>query len=146
MSNPMEGAEAPLPGQVAVAAARLLEDWRSATERARAYLVAAGVSKAQQTAIAERAALLAATAPESGEPSDALGATLSRMRQLLLDGIPRSAAKLSSEDEFLAWRLAAALAGGASEVSPHGVAAALPVRRRLASMPPLARASMSPNR
>jgi membrane glycosyltransferase len=146
MSNPMEGAEAPLPGQVAVAAARLLEDWRSATERARAYLVAAGVSKAQQTAIAERAALLAATAPESGEPSDALGATLSRMRQLLLDGIPRSAAKLSSEDEFLAWRLAAALAGGASKVSPHGVAAALPVRRRLASMPPLARASMSPNR
>jgi membrane glycosyltransferase len=146
MSNPMEGAASPLPGQVAVAAARLLEDWRSAAERARAYLAAAGVSKAQQTAIAERAALLAATAPESGEARDALGATLSRMRQLLLDKIPRGTAKLSSEDEFLAWRLAAAFAGGASQMSPNSVAAALPMRRRLASMPPLARASMSPNR
>jgi membrane glycosyltransferase len=146
MSNPMEGAASPLPGQVAVAGTRLLEDWRSAAERARAYLAAAGVGKAQQTAIAERAALLAATTPESGEARDALGATLWRMRQLLLDKIPRGTAKLSSEDEFLAWRLAAAFAGGASEVSPNGVAAALPMRRRLASMPPLARASMSPNR
>ncbi len=67
------------------------------------------------------------------------------MRELLLDGVPRSATKLGSEEEFLAWRLAAAFAGGASEVSLKSVAAALPVRRRLASMPPLARASMSPN-
>ena len=164
MSNPLEGAApageiagprravpngsaaAPLPGQVEVSGTRLLEDWRSAAERARAYLAAAGVAEDQQAAIAERAALLAATAPEPGDPSDALGATLARMRKLLLDGTPRSTAKISSEDEFLAWRLAAAFAGGASEMSPDGAAAALPVRRRLASMPPLARASMSPNR
>ena len=104
-----------------------------------------GHERRHATAIAERAALLAATAPEAGEPGDAIGATLSKMRELLLDEVPRSATKLGSEEEFLAWRLAAAFAGGASEVSLESVAAALPVRRRLASMPPLARASMSPN-
>ena len=133
------------PGQVEVTGKRLLEDWRSAAERARAYLAAAGVDDAMQTAIAERAALLAATAPAADEPCDAIGTTLSKMRELLLDEVPRSATKLGSEEEFLAWRLAAAFAGDASKVSLESVAAALPVRRRLASMPPLARSSMSPN-
>jgi hypothetical protein len=130
---------------VVLARSRLFEDWRSAAERVRTYLRAAGVGEPERTAVAERAVLRAAT--DSGEGEGVLGATLSSMRQILLDGVPRSeTAEVGSEDAFLAWRLGAAVAGGASEVSPKSVAAPLAMRRRLASMPPLARASMSPNR
>jgi membrane glycosyltransferase len=136
--------EEPLPDQVVLARTRLIEDWRSAAERARNYLRAAGVGEPERTRVAERAVLHAATDFAAGE--GAFGATLSSMRRLLLDAVPRSEAEMDDEDAFLAWRLGAAFAGGASEVSPKGVVAPLPVRRRLASMPPLARASMSPNR
>ncbi|MCU0668220.1 MAG: glucans biosynthesis glucosyltransferase MdoH [Myxococcota bacterium] len=122
---------------------RLLQDWKSAATRAHGYLVAAGVREPDATAIAEDAAQRAAMLSAGG---DALGGTLAQMRQLLLAKLPRSTSALSSEDEFLAWRLTAAFAGGASEVPLEVLAAPLPLRRRLASMPPFARGSMSPNR
>jgi membrane glycosyltransferase len=134
-----------LPDEIVVARTRLFENWRGAAERTREYLQAAGVGEPARTEVAERAVVRAAVAPP-GQSDDVLGATLSSMRALLLEPLPRSDTKLTSEDEFLAWRLGAAFAGGASEVTPQGVTAPLPVRRRLASMPPLARASMSPNR
>ena len=116
----------PLPEQVVVARSRLFEDWRSATERARSYLKAAGVGEPARSDIAERAALRAATAPDTGEASNALGGTLSSMRQILLEAIPPGETRIGDDDAFLAWRLGAAFAGGASEVSQRGVVAPLP--------------------
>jgi membrane glycosyltransferase len=130
---------------LALPATRLLQDWKSAARRARQYLLAAGVREPDASAIAELAAERAATASASGA-CDALAETLAQMRQVLMEKLPRSAAALSSEDEFLAWRLMAAFAGGASDMPLSVLAAPLPLRRRLASMPPFARAFMSPNR
>lgn len=122
---------------------RLLQDWKSAATRAHGYLVAAGVREPDASAIAEQAAERAALVSTG---TDTLAATLAQMRHLLLSKLPRSTSALSSEDEFLAWRLMAAFAGGASDVPLSVLAAPLPLRRRLSSMPPFLRGSMSPNR
>ena len=122
---------------------RLLQNWKSAVNRAHDYLAAAGVREPDASALSEHAAERAATVSAGG---DTLAATLAEMRRLLLEKLPRSGSTLSSEDEFLAWRLTAAFAGGASDVPLQVLAAPLPVRRRLASMPPFTRGSMSPNR
>jgi hypothetical protein len=122
---------------------RLLQDWKSAADRAHGYLVAAGVREPDASAIAAEAAERTAAMPAG---TDALTGTLAQMRQLLLEKLPRGTSSLSSEDEFLAWRLTAAFAGGASDVPLQVLAAPLPLRRRLSSMPPFARGSMSPNR
>jgi hypothetical protein len=123
-----------LPEKVVLVRSRLLEDWRSAAGRARSYLRAAGVGEPARTELAERAVLRAATTPDPGSADDALGATLSSMRHLVLEKFPRNETRLGGEDAFLAWRLGAALAGGASEVSPESVVAPQPSRRRLASI------------
>lgn len=124
--------------------ARLLQDWKSAADRARSYLAAAGVREPDASAIAQQAAERAAAAPSDSR--DAIGDTLECMRQLLLEKLPRSATALTADDEFLAWRLTAAFAGGASDVPLQVLAAPLPLRRRLSSMPPFSRAHMAPNR
>jgi len=124
---------------------RLLQDWKSAADRARAYLLAAGVREPDASALAQHAVERAAAAPSEGT-RDALADTLECTRQLLLEKTPRAATPLSSDDEFLAWRLTAAFAGAASDVPRDVRVAPSPLRRRLVSMPPLARAHMAPNR
>jgi len=122
---------------------RLLQDWKSASDRARSYLLAAGIHEPDASVIAQQAAERAAAVQP---PRDALSDTLECMRNLLLEKLPRRTASLSSDDEFLAWRLMAAFSGAASDLPLQMLAAPLPLRRRLSSMPPFARGQMAPNR
>jgi membrane glycosyltransferase len=144
-TTPAETEPSPQRSALVLSRDRLLQDWKSAAGRARAYLRAAGVRASDADEIAAEAAERAADAKPQG-PVDALPETLANMRQLLLEKLPRRNAALDSDDEFLAWRVVAAFSGGASEMPLQAIAAPLPLRRRLLSMPPFARGSMSPNR
>ncbi len=94
-----------------VPAARLLQDWKDAHERALAYLAALGFPADDRQALATDAIARAVEQPwEAG--SEAVAETLRAVRQLVRerrDTVARTWTGVG--DEFLAWRLARALAG-----------------------------------
>ena len=151
-------------GAVAVPPERLLQDWKEAHDRAIAYLHALEVPPADHQALAT-AAVMRALAREEWETGDAVAETQRALRVLLPERYPPAhPLPPPGMDEFLAWRLDAALTnrfgthtarlagddadGGARPV----ITAAPPVepaaidRRALGvvASPPLARGSMAP--
>ncbi len=103
-----------------VPAERLLEDWKEAHERARAYLAALGVPPEERPALVALA-IERALAVAWDEGSDAVVETLRALRQIMPDREPRRGPGLAG-DPFLAWRLDRALAGR----TPDGEGAARP--------------------
>jgi len=110
---------APLPPE------RLLHDWRTAHDRAAAYLDALGAPPAETREFAWRAAAGAATDPSWPPGAGAIASTLRALRCLLVaatDGEPADA-----DEAFLGWRLRRLLAGAAQSVRarltelPHGL-------------------------
>ena len=151
MSEPLAGAGPgdptprvePLPDRLSIERERLFHDWRSACERALAYLAALGLAAPRQRALAEEATVRAATRPAAAG-GGALAATFAELRALLLRSSPQRALLPSpgEPDEFVAWRLDSVLARGQEMAAP--LARSGP--RRLASMPLLARGAMIPHR
>jgi len=121
-------------------AERLLQDWKGAHERARAYAAALGLPAAAGRALADEAVERALLRPwEPG--ADACGETLRALRELLLR-CPR-AADLDGLEPFLAWRLDRLLAGKTPRGAPGRRPREVPVRDgALRSAPMLSRRSM----
>jgi membrane glycosyltransferase len=128
--------------RLGVPAARLLQDWREAHERAFAYLTALGLGKRECEALATAAVERALEQPWSSA-SDAVAETLEAVRRLVSEWSPQTLALSGERAEFLAWRLEAAFAGRAPTGDGAGPASAVPVRDGVfRSTPPLTRRSM----
>jgi hypothetical protein len=110
---------------------RLLQDWKEAYRRARAYLDALGWPADGRDALANDAVSRALGA-DWAEGADAIGETLRAVRELVT-ARERTAA---DGDAFLAWRAAHAVQG-----DPHALGG-----KRLCSMPDLSRGRMVPER
>jgi membrane glycosyltransferase len=137
---------------------RLLQDWKEAHERAIAYLQALGLPAEQHERLA-RTAIECALRRESWEPgSDALHETLRALRGLIPEGCPVAPrAWPAGTDGFLMWRLNAFLSGifgvpprsdAGPELLPPPSTSRTSARcgSRLASVPPLTRGAMVPER
>jgi membrane glycosyltransferase len=126
---------------------RLFEDWRSARDRARAYLAGLDVPEPERSGLAERAVERAASDAEPG--GEAHAATLAALRKLLLEAHPRQleAPHAGEPDEFVGWRIETVLAGGLDAAPPEtGHDRRIAGRRRLYSMPLHTRTSFAPHR
>jgi membrane glycosyltransferase len=109
-----------------VPAARLVQDWKTAHERAAAYCTAVGLPEADCFVLASDAVARAIDQPWDAA-SDAVSETLRALRGLLLERWPVAGAG----DDFAGWRLARALDRVTAPEVP-----------RLGSMPPLERGTM----
>ena len=130
-----------------VPADKLLQDWKEAHARALAYLDALGIPPTEREALTADAIARALRAQPWELTSSAVAETLRALRQVLPERYPISRRPLApAMDEFLAWRLDAALSGRFS-AQAKPTAAALPQRRSgvLSSMPPLSRGPMVPS-
>jgi len=129
-----------------VPADKLLQDWKEAHARTLAYLDALGTPAADREALATEAIARALRAQAWAAGSDAVAETLRALRRLLPERYPasrRSAPALT--DEFLAWRLDAALSGHFAAPGPQASPPLLPRSNGAASsMPPLNRGAMVP--
>lgn len=128
---------------LALAPARLLQNWEEAYARARAYLKALGVPEDSRNRLATRAVERALGRPW-GSGTHAVGETLRALRELLQESPPARAVALESVDGFATWRLANAVApprsiGGARD-------GAAKETRRFRSMPNLTRGHMTGHR
>ncbi len=119
--------ECELPTRLEVSQAALVQDWKGARERARAYLAALEVDGQPGADLSERALAQAAGQPEWPAGADAFGETVSRVRRAVAD---MDRATGDGAARFLHWRLARSLR---QEPSPA------------LRMPPLERTSMMPH-
>jgi membrane glycosyltransferase len=94
-------------GRLQVSADRLLQDWKTAHDRAHAYLAALGLARGEKARLADAAVARAVERPwEAG--GDAIGETLRAARELVQEsGVERQDGPMS----FLGWRLARLFAG-----------------------------------
>lgn len=122
----------------AVPPERLLQDWKLAHERARAYLAALALPDDEATALAAAAVERAVNRPRWDDGGDALTETLRAVRELLLerDAAAAPAAAGAGVDAFAAWRLARA--------TGRAVAALPLCASRFWSGPRITRRSMEP--
>ena len=132
---------------LALAPARLLQNWEEAYARARAYLTALGVPEDSHNRLATRAVERALGRPW-GSGTHAVDETLRALRELLQESpVPRGLG-LENIDGFATWRLATALAPSPDSRTdlaaepPPGIRDA----HRLRSMPPLTRGHMTGHR
>jgi membrane glycosyltransferase len=130
-----------------VPAAKLLQDWKQAHARTLAYVDALGIPPDDRESLAAEAIARALGAQPWEPGSNAVAETLRALRRLLLERYPtarRPAAPLT--DEFLAWRLDAALSG---RFAAQGSAAPATLPQRSSgvpsSMPELNRGPMVPS-
>ena len=120
---------------------RLLQDWKAAHIRTRAYLAALGVPDAERDALARDAVERALREAQWSDDGDAIAETLRAVRALLPERYPLPAPPgLSAVDPFTAWRVAACLSGRFGEAP----GAAHP--GSVSAMPPPTRRSMVPER
>jgi membrane glycosyltransferase len=137
---------------LALAPARLLQNWEEAYARARAYLKALGIPEDSRNRLATRAVERALGRPW-GSGTHAVEETLRALRELLQESFPLGAAPPESVDDFAAWRLAMALAPPAGVRSAPDLAqpggprdGTLRETRKLRSMPNLTRGHMTGHR
>jgi membrane glycosyltransferase len=129
-----------------VPADRVLQDWKAVHVRALAYLDALGVPESGREDVAAESIARALRAQSWQAGSDAIIETLRALRQVVPERYPNGRPPASAAmDEFLAWRLEEAIAGGSADAGCS--AAALPRRHSgvLSSMPTLNRGSMVPS-
>jgi membrane glycosyltransferase len=130
-----------------VPAARLLQDWKEAHARAVAYLAALGVPAGERQAVATEAAVRALADEHWDGEGDAVAATSSALRAVLIERYPKAPRPWDDAlDAFAAWRLDALLAARFAEDRPPPPAAPPEWRGRFAAMPPLMRGAMVPER
>jgi membrane glycosyltransferase len=97
----------------AVGLDRLLQDWKEAHDRARAYVAALGIPPPARDALAATAVARAHALPwEPG--ADAVAATLEALRTLVIERQPAAGPPCDGADPFLVWRLRTALRGRAA--------------------------------
>jgi len=114
--SPDASLAAPHARRLEVAPERLIQDWKEAHERARAYLAALDVPEAERDALAAEAVERALDGPWDGA-TEAVGATLAAVRRLVLERSVDGAGG-DPDEAFRAWRLARASAGSRS--APRG--------------------------
>ncbi|HYR96712.1 MAG TPA: glucans biosynthesis glucosyltransferase MdoH [Candidatus Binatus sp.] len=128
--------------RLGVPAARLLQDWREAHERALAYLAALGLDGEEREGLANEAVERALEQPWN-RASDAVAETLNAVRRLASERRSPALEPLSGGDEFLAWRLEGALSGRSPWSDPAGMPSSVPIRDGvLRATPPITRRSM----
>jgi membrane glycosyltransferase len=127
-------------------AARLLQDWKKAHERAHAYLAALGVLPDDREALAAAAVETALRSEQWAPGGDAVGETLRCLRLLLTERLPATSPKWNSQvDDFLHWRVDAALSWWSGENGQRAAARTTPIRDgAFRSMPRLTRRAMVP--
>ncbi|HSD09866.1 MAG TPA: hypothetical protein VLF14_02715, partial [Candidatus Binatia bacterium] len=113
------------PPRIEVSLAALLQDWKGAYDRGRAYLSALGLSSSSDQALVLRSVEEAVSAPEWPADSDAYSETFGTLRREIV-----GRREPFHERSFLDWRLARLFGKDASP----------------APMPALARRSMEPHR
>src|SRR5581483_9271463 len=110
--SPDASLAAPHARRLEVAPERLIQDWKEAHERARAYLAALDVPEAERDALAAEAVERALDGPWDGA-TEAVGATLAAVRRLVLERSVDGAGG-DPDEAFRAWRLARASVGSRS--------------------------------
>jgi membrane glycosyltransferase len=128
-----------------VPADKLLQDWKEAHARAAAYLEALRIPPADRESLIAEAVARALHAQPWGASSTAVAETLHALHRVLPERYPLSRpAAPALTDEFLAWRLDAAVSG---RFSGQPSSAELPWRRSggPSAMPALSRGSMVPS-
>lgn len=114
------------PTRIEVSLAALLQDWKGAYDRGRAYLSALGLSSSRHQALALRSVEEAVSAAEWPADRDAYSETFRTLRREIAGG-----REPFDERSFLDWRLASLFGKDAARPPP---------------MPALARRSMEPHR
>jgi len=129
-------------------AGRLLQDWKGAHARAVAYLAALEVPEDERDALAREAVARAFTSEPWEATSEAIGVTLRALRYVLAERFSATPRPWDAAmDDFLAWRLDAALSGRFARDGAARRPATLPAHDgRFASAPTLTRSAMVPER
>ncbi len=140
--DPAAGGDGAIERRIGIPAARLLQDWREAHDRALAYLAALGVEPEEREALAGEAVERALEQPWT-TASDAVAETLDAVRRMVTESRPSTLALPGARD-FLAWRVDGALAGrGAGSTAAGRRPSSVPVRDGVfRPTPPLTRRSM----
>jgi len=127
---------------------RLLQDWKGAHARAVAYLTALEIPEKERDALAREAVARAFTSEPWEATSDAVGVTLRALRYVLAERFPATPRPWDvALDDFLAWRLDAALSRRFTADESACSPATVPVHDgRFVSAPPLTRGAMVPER
>ena len=126
-----QGGSAPLETTAPLPPERLLHDWRSAHDRASAYLAALEVPPGEAAEFAWQSVASAASDPHWPAGAGATASTLATLRRLLVSA---QGVETGGERGFLRWRLARMLTGAGSVRAalgalPDGLRAAPELRR-----------------
>ncbi len=149
---PLPWAQPPVRHSFEVPAAKLLQDWRAAHDRAVGYLDALGLPESERGPLAGEAVARALRHEPWRAGTNAVAETIRALRTLLVERYPCVVGtRQGAEDEFFAWRLSAYLSGqcrpGKAGLSAGSAAAATGIREgRFWSMPQLARRPMAPEK
>jgi membrane glycosyltransferase len=127
---------------------RLLQDWKGAHARAVAYLAALEVPEDERDALAREAVARAFTSEPWEATSEAIEVTLRALRDVLAERFPATPRPWDAAmDDFLAWRLDAALSGCFAPDETARALTTLPAHDdRFAPAPKLTRGAMVPER
>jgi len=143
---PVRREEPAAPRVFEVPADKLLQDWKEAHTRTITYLDALGIPQRDHDALAADAIARALRAQPWAATSDAVAETLRALRGVLPERYPASRPPAAGLDEFVAWRLDAALSAR-FRAQPGATTATLQQRSSgvASSMPTLLRGSMVPS-